>query len=291
VIASAALGLTALGEAGYGELLGASLALGAGVDQNRERAAMWLDYAAEEIEDGAEPVLAEAGVARASILRLISAELQSGKAGGGEIVLASNDAAATEAGDPPAEAAATADEPAGGATAAPAKTMDTPVAEGDAPTEAVATAATDQPVAEAGAGAAATTSDAPVTVAKVEPSGGATAAPTKSRREEAAAFFEREMAAQAAQIDGLVGTLATTKDELAKTCRTELGGLMAPPAGTAPPAAGMMTRFCRSWAYATGDKAAMYWFDRALADAGDGDAESRLLMHLSLGHDRMAAAQ
>jgi hypothetical protein len=52
----------------------------------------------------------------------------------------------------------------------------------------------------------------------------------------------------------------------------------------------MMTRVCRSWAYAAKNLYGMYWFDRALSDSGDADAESRLLRHLLLGHDRQKAA-
>ena len=51
-----------------------------------------------------------------------------------------------------------------------------------------------------------------------------------------------------------------------------------------------MLRVCRSWAYAMGDNHAMYWFDRALSDGGDVDAEARMGKHLLLGHDRQQAA-
>ena len=93
----------------------------------------------------------------------------------------------------------------------------------------------------------------------------------------------------------LIATLRLTKDGVAASCVTELASL----SGTAAPVAteaalapgsGMMLRVCRSWAYAMGNNNAMYWFDRALSDGGDVDAEARMGKHLLLGHDRQQAA-
>ena len=88
---SAALGLVGLGETGYGELVAGGLALGAGTEKNSQKAVAWLDYTAAEIEAGALPVSQDAGVERAAILRLVSAELVGGTGdAGGKVVLASN---------------------------------------------------------------------------------------------------------------------------------------------------------------------------------------------------------
>jgi hypothetical protein len=98
------------------------------------------------------------------------------------------------------------------------------------------------------------------------------------------------MAAQAQQLDGLVAMLGLGKDSLTTSCAGEFQALTTTGAPTQAAAGGMMLRVCRSWAYANGDKLAMYWFDRALSDSGDADAESRLTKHLLLGHDRQKAA-
>ena len=91
VVVSAALGLVGLGETGYGELVAGGLALGAGTEKNSQKAVAWLDYTAAEIEAGALPVSQDAGVERAAILRLVSAELVGGTGdSGGKVVLASN---------------------------------------------------------------------------------------------------------------------------------------------------------------------------------------------------------
>ncbi|WP_205521066.1 hypothetical protein, partial [Propylenella binzhouense] len=117
---------------------------------------------------------------------------------------------------------------------------------------------------------------------------GSNAAP--SRKQEAEAFFAAETEKQAAQLPALTAPLGMDEAALAGTCTDELAALTAPPAGGAPAARGMMLRICRAWAYAKANSFAMYWFDRSLADAGDADAESRLLMHLALGHDRQLGA-
>ncbi|MYZ50439.1 peptidoglycan-binding domain-containing protein, partial [Propylenella binzhouense] len=75
MVASAALGLVALGDTGYGEIVAAALALGAGMPGNGAKAIEWLDYTADEIEAGAEPVQSDTGVERASILRLMADQI------------------------------------------------------------------------------------------------------------------------------------------------------------------------------------------------------------------------
>jgi hypothetical protein len=131
-------------------------------------------------------------------------------------------------------------------------------------------------------------------VAMAEPSKASEPAATGDRKKDAQAFFEREEAEQAKQLDGLMAALGLTRDGVAASCKAELAALAGngATATEAAPASGstMMLRVCRSAAYAAGDNFAMYWFDRALSDAGDADAEARLAKHLLLGHDRQAAA-
>jgi Putative peptidoglycan binding domain len=67
-----AASLTALGEGGYGELIGEHLATGLGIDRNPKLAAEWMDWAATAIDDGAKPVVDVEGYDRAPLLRVLA---------------------------------------------------------------------------------------------------------------------------------------------------------------------------------------------------------------------------
>jgi Putative peptidoglycan binding domain len=67
-----ATSLAALGEPGYGELVGEHLATGIGVDRNGPLAAEWMEWTASAIDDGAKPVVDVEGYDRAPLLRVLA---------------------------------------------------------------------------------------------------------------------------------------------------------------------------------------------------------------------------
>lgn len=76
VVLASVLTLMGLGETAYAELVGADFALGVGVAKDVPRAATWLNYAADEIDAGATPVVSTDGRARVKVLHLVAQELQ-----------------------------------------------------------------------------------------------------------------------------------------------------------------------------------------------------------------------
>jgi hypothetical protein len=106
--------------------------------------------------------------------------------------------------------------------------------------------------------------------------------------EQAKAFFAREAAEQRKTLGQLTVALGLDRSTLGPRCGDLLKDDVAPPAH--PADSGMMLRLCRSWSYAAGDTAAMFGFDRMLANLGDADAAARVPMHVLIGHDRAAPA-
>jgi peptidoglycan hydrolase-like protein with peptidoglycan-binding domain len=75
VVLASALVLVGLGETAYGEVIAASFATGIGVSKDVDRAVKWLEFAATQIEAGAEPLVHSDGGLRSKILRLVAKEL------------------------------------------------------------------------------------------------------------------------------------------------------------------------------------------------------------------------
>lgn len=96
-------------------------------------------------------------------------------------------------------------------------------------------------------------------------------------RAEAESFFAVQQVSAAGQMETLSVALGMSKDDVTRTCEAK-----ADP--RAAPGEPMTVRLCRAWAYAVGRKPAMHRFDKALADAGDADAQARLPKHVALGH-------
>lgn len=67
-----AASLAALGERGYGELIGEHLATGLGIERNGPLAANWMEWTASAIDDGATPVVDVEGYDRAPLLRVLA---------------------------------------------------------------------------------------------------------------------------------------------------------------------------------------------------------------------------
>lgn len=70
VVSAAAL--TALGEKGYGELVGEHLAMGLGLERNPALGGTWMAWAADAIDEGARPVVDVEGYDRAPLLRVLA---------------------------------------------------------------------------------------------------------------------------------------------------------------------------------------------------------------------------
>lgn len=67
-----ATALAALGEKGYGELVGEHLATGLGIERNLRLAGLWMEWAADAIDEGARPVVDVEGYDRAPLLRVLA---------------------------------------------------------------------------------------------------------------------------------------------------------------------------------------------------------------------------
>jgi len=133
-----------------------------------------------------------------------------------------------------------------------------------------------------------TTAPAPVVAA-------APAVPVDPRTamvQQAKAFFAKESADQTVKLDALSSVLGLDKAEISGRCRPLLAPTPAPDAAKGLDPA-MLLRLCRAWSYSATEGAAMYAFDRRLADGGDADAASRLPFHMIVGNDRapLTAAQ
>ncbi len=76
VALAAALDLISLGETGFGELIAAHFALGAGVRRNVERAILWLELAATEVKGGVSPAADSEAACRWRVLRQMADELR-----------------------------------------------------------------------------------------------------------------------------------------------------------------------------------------------------------------------
>ena len=76
VALAAALDLISLGETGFGELIAAHFALGAGVKRNVERAILWLELAATEVKGGVSPAADFEAACRWRVLRQMADELR-----------------------------------------------------------------------------------------------------------------------------------------------------------------------------------------------------------------------
>lgn len=264
VVLSSALALIGIGEGGYGEIVGEALALGAGIDPNRARAAAWLESAAAAIDGGGTPVVKAAGIERAEILRLTAAELKSSGPAKPTAVMAALTPREPERSAVPVFG-----------VAAPAPRPE-PATAPRLASSAIEPAATPSVALVPAAVAPLPPTPAPITVpvaAQTSPEG---------RRAAAEAFFTAEQADNKGRLVSLASALGLDPQGLGPICIGQAAAL-APP----KPEAAVTIRLCRTEAYSRGDRGAMYAYDRALSDLGDQDAESRLTRHLVLGNDRV----
>lgn len=131
------------------------------------------------------------------------------------------------------------------------------------------------------------TAPAPAPVVAAAPA--APVDPRTAMVQQAKAFFAKESADQTVKLDALSSVLGLDKADIVGRCRPLLASTPAPDAAKGLDPA-MLLRLCRAWSYSAVEGAAMYAFDRRLADGGDADAASRLPFHMIVGNDRAPLA-